>query len=148
MKFNRLLQIAAVAITASLGTPSSADQDLLQTRETVWRAWFANQQDVLKELVPAGAIVISSGESEWKNEAGVFKTAAEFHAAGGKLLRLEFPRTEIQHFGDVAIIYSRYSLDTETAGERRQSSGRVTEIFVKQHGKWTNPGWHTDSEPR
>jgi len=32
------------------------------------------------------------------------------------------------------------------AGKRSVTSGRVTEIFVRRNGKWTNPGWHTDSE--
>jgi hypothetical protein len=37
----------------------------------------------------------------------------EFHATGGKLVRLEFPRTEIQHLGDVAIVWSGYVVETE-----------------------------------
>ena len=65
---------------------------------------------------------------------------------GGKLIRLEFPRTEIQRFGDVAITYSQYLYETEVDGKRSLTSGRVTEIFVLRRGKWTNPGWHTDTE--
>jgi len=114
-------------------------------RETVWRAWFANDAKTLEELVPADAIVISAGEEKWKNQQEVFKSAAEFQAGGGKLVRLEFPRTEIQRFGDVAIIWSAYSVETETNGKRSLSSGRVTEIFVRRDGRWINPGWHTDS---
>jgi ketosteroid isomerase-like protein len=62
------------------------------------------------------------------------------------LVRLEFPRTEIQRFGDVAILYSKYVVETEMKGKRSVSSGRATEVFVLQNGKWTNPGWHTDAE--
>jgi hypothetical protein len=61
-------------------------------------------------------------------------------------VRLEFPRTEIQHFGHVAIIYSQYLVETEVGGKRKVETGRVTEIFVWRNGQWTNPGWHTDSE--
>ncbi|MBZ5664907.1 MAG: nuclear transport factor 2 family protein [Acidobacteriia bacterium] len=81
----------------------------------------------------------------WKNQADIFRTADEFHAEGGKLIRLEFPRTEVQRFGDVAIVWSLYLVETETNGKRSVSSGRVTEVFVHRHGQWTNPGWHTDS---
>jgi uncharacterized protein (TIGR02246 family) len=119
--------------------------EILRVRETVWRAWFANDAKTLEELVPADAIVISAGEEKWKNQQEVFKSAAEFQAGGGKLVRLEFPRTEIQRFGDVAIIWSAYSVETETNGKRSLSSGRVTEIFVRRDGRWINPGWHTDS---
>lgn len=114
-------------------------------REPVWRAWFADDTKTLKELVPSDTIVISAGEEKWKNQAEVFQAAAEFHVAGGKLIRIEFPRTEIQRYGEVAIIWSQYVVETETNGKRSSSSGRVTEIFVRRHGQWTNPGWHTDS---
>ena len=60
-------------------------------------------------------------------------------------MRLEFPRNEIQRFGDVAIIYTQYELETEVGGKRSVSAGRATEIFVRRNGEWTNPGWHTDS---
>ncbi len=118
--------------------------ELLKTRETVWRAWFTNDTKALERLVPPDTLVISAGEEKWKKQADVFQSAAEFQKAGGKLVRLEFPRTEIQRFGEVAIIWSAYLVETETSGKRSVSSGRVTEIFVKRHGQWTNPGWHTD----
>lgn len=54
--------------------------------------------------------------------------------------------TEVQHFGDVAIVWSSYVVETEVDGKRSLGSSRVTEIFVWQHGRWTNPGWHTDEE--
>jgi ketosteroid isomerase-like protein len=120
--------------------------DLLAVREAVWRAWFANDTKALEALVPPDTIVISSGEEKWKDQAGVLEEAAKFHASGGKLIRLEFPRTEVQRFGDVAITYSQYVYETEVDGKRSVTSGRVTEIFALRKGKWTNPGWHTDTE--
>jgi ketosteroid isomerase-like protein len=118
---------------------------LLHARETVWRAWFAGDTKTLEELVPPESIVMSGGEEKWKNQADVLRSAAKFHANGGKLVRLEFPHTEVQHFGDVAIVWSQYLAETETNGKRSLDSGRITEIFVRRHGQWTNPGWHTDS---
>jgi uncharacterized protein YndB with AHSA1/START domain len=120
--------------------------EILKSRERVWRAWFANDRKTLEELVPPDTIVISAGDTEWKHQKEVFQAAADFQAQGGTLARLEFPRTEIQRFGDVAVIYTQYVVETESAGKRSVSSGRATEIFVLRNGKWTNPGWHTDSE--
>ncbi len=34
----------------------------------------------------------------------------------------------------------------EREAQRSSGSSRVTEISVWQHGRWTNPGWHTDEE--
>jgi hypothetical protein len=142
--------IIAICI-ATLSTPRLAaqkqnDEELLRTRETVWRAWFAGDTKSLKELIPAETIVMSGGEKEWKHQSDVLRSSAEFQSKGGKLVRLEFPRTEVQHFGNVAIVWSTYVVETEVDGKRSLGSSRVTEIFVWQHRRWTNPGWHTDEE--
>jgi Domain of unknown function (DUF4440) len=145
------IAIAIAVVLATLivsGLPAIPDDraNLLKVREQVWRAWFANDTKTLEALVPPDTIVISSGEEKWKNQADILESAARFQAAGGKLVRLEFPRAEMQRYGDVAITYSQYVYETEVAGKRSLTSGRVTEIFVLRHGKWTNPGWHTDTE--
>jgi ketosteroid isomerase-like protein len=118
----------------------------MKAREAVWRAWFVNDAKALEAMVPPDTIVIGSGQERWRNQADILQSAARFQASGGKLIRLEFPQTEIQRFGDVAIFYSKYWYETEEDGKRSVTTGRVTEIFVLRNGKWTNPGWHTDTE--
>ena len=120
--------------------------ELLKARETVWRAWFVNDTKILEVMVPPDTIVIGSGQERWRNQADILQSAARFQARGGKLIRLEFPRTEIQRFGDVAVTYSQYLYETELDGKRSVTSGRVTEVFVLRNGHWTNPGWHMDTE--
>ena len=109
---HRVIRVGAALVVLpvmliALGWASSTDDqsEILKVRETVWRAWFADDTKTLKELVPSNTIVISAGEAKWKNQAEVFQSAAEFHAAGGTLIRIEFPRTEIQRYGEVAIIW-------------------------------------------
>jgi hypothetical protein len=146
----RFLIVAAVILAgwSTAGIAANADEGsiLIRLREAVWRSWFANDTKTLRELVPPETIVISAGEREWKHQAAVLQSAAEFQAQGGKLIRLEFPRTEIQQFGEVAILYSEYRVETELHGKHSVSAGRATEIFVRRDGHWTNPGWHTDAE--
>jgi hypothetical protein len=146
----RFLVIVAVIVAgwSSTGFAVNVDEssNLLRVREAVWRSWFDNDAKTLRELVPPETIVISAGERQWKHQAAVLQSAAEFRARGGKLIRLEFPRTEIQQFGEVAILYSEYRVETEMHGNRSISAGRATEILVLHAGKWTNPGWHTDAE--
>jgi ketosteroid isomerase-like protein len=140
--------VAILVGSTAKGLGGNGDErgQLLKVREAVWRAWFANDAQALRDLVPPGTIVISSGEPEWKHQVEVLQSAVDFQAQGGKLVRLEFPRTEIQRFGDVAILYSAYIVETEMKGKRSVSSGRATEVFVLHDGRWTNPGWHTDAE--
>jgi hypothetical protein len=129
----------------ALGWASAPDDraKLLAVRESVWRAWFANDATALAKLVPLDTIVIGGGEAKWKKQADVFRTAAEFQAGGGKLVRLDSPA---RRFGALAksrlFEASTWSKRKRTASGR-VSSGRASEIFVLRQGRWTNPGWHT-----
>jgi ketosteroid isomerase-like protein len=140
----------AFAMTAGSSVTATPDErtELLKVREAVWRAWFANDTKALEQLVPADTVVLDGGEPHWQKQADVFKDAANFQASGGKLVRLEFPRTEVQNFGDVAVTYSDFAYEIEQNGKRSTTSGRAMEVFVRRHGKWTNPGWHTDHNPQ
>jgi hypothetical protein len=42
---------------------ADGQDDLLKVRESVWRAWFANDTKALYELVPPDTIVINSFEA-------------------------------------------------------------------------------------
>ena len=123
----RFLIIVAVIVagwsTTSIAANPDESSNLLRVREAVWRSWFDNDAKTLRELVPPETIVISAGEKQWKHQAAVLQSAAEFRAQGGKLIRLEFPRTEIQRFGQVAVLYSEYRLETEMHGKRSISAG-------------------------
>lgn len=147
----RAIGIVMMGVLILLAAPVRAaspdgQEDLLKTREAVWRAWFAGDTKTLERLVPSDTIAISSGEEKWQDQAQIFQSAVQFHTSGGKLLRLEFPRTEVRRYGNVAILYSQYLYEIEAGGKRSVSSGRATETFVLKNGTWTNPGWHTDSE--
>src|SRR6266481_1825566 len=98
-----------------------------------------------KELLPADTLAINNGEEAWEDREAVLRGSREFASGGGHLVRLEFPRVEIQSYGDVAVIYSLYVFEAEAKGERKTSSGRATEVFFRKNGRWTNPGWHMDS---
>jgi ketosteroid isomerase-like protein len=147
-KWGFVILVSAIVVAGlgagKLRAQKQDDSELLRVREQVWRAWFAGDTNTLKDLLPAETIVMSGGEDKWKHQDDVLRTSAEFHAKRGKLLRLEFPRNEVQHFGDVAIVWSSYSLELEADGKKSSETSRITEIFVKKNGKWTNPGWHSD----
>jgi len=118
---------------------------LLDAREAVWRAFFAGDRATLEKLIPDETVAIETGNNQWSNRPAILNSSAEFAKNGGKLIKLEFPRTEIQMYGMTAVIYSEYSYELEVGGRRNTQSGRVTEVFVLRNGQWVNPGWHMDS---
>lgn len=124
-----------------------AKEQLLSAREAVWRAWFTNDQAQLEKLVPADTIVLEGSlDAPFARKPQILEQAQRAAAAGNKLVRLEFPKTEIQVYGTTAIIYTTYLYELETAqGQRQTSTGKATEIFVRRNGAWVNPGWHMAS---
>ena len=140
-----LMALVAMVPACAWGAGTEDRDAILKAREAVWRAWFAGDIPTLQRLVPAETIVISGGEEAWKHQAEVLQSSEAFHASGGKLVKLEFPHTEVQRFGDVAVTWSTYRLEMEMKGKRSVDAGRATEIFVLRDGQWVNPGWHTDS---
>ena len=118
---------------------------LLEAREAVWRAYFAGDRASLEKLIPEETIAIEAGNNTWSNRKTILDGAAEFAKSGGKLVKLDFPKTEIQVYGNTAVVYSKYSYELETGGQHSNQSGRVTEVFVLRKGQWVNPGWHMDS---
>ena len=57
------------------------------------------------------------------------------------MTRITFPSTEIQVYGNTAILYTSYEMDLQTGGQKRTERGMATEVFVNKDGQWLNTGW-------
>lgn len=148
----RIVASVLVLITTSLcsaqarTTPTSAERkELLKVRQLVWESYFLNNQANLRELIGEDFITINPGEEHWQNRNEFIAGAKAFVDHQGKLVSLYFPRTEIQDFGDVAVLYSLVQITMESQGKRESLSCRSTEIFHKRNGRWVNTGAHVDS---
>ncbi len=123
----------------------SERKSLMDAREAVWRAYFAGDRGTLEKLLPEELLTIEPSSGDWGNRNSVIDASARFASSGGKLVRLEFPKTEIQVYGYTAIVYSNYIYEVEQGGKRSANSGRATEVFVYHNGAWVNPSWHMDA---
>ena len=119
-------------------------QQILAAREAVWKAYFANDRPSLEKLIPEEAIAIEDGAEAWSNRAAILAGAQRFADSGAKLVRLEFPKTEMQIYGNTIIIYTSYVYEVEANGKRTTMSGRGTEMFVRRGNDLVNVGWHLD----
>ncbi|HEX5216723.1 MAG TPA: nuclear transport factor 2 family protein [Vicinamibacterales bacterium] len=136
-------QWRAETLSRPMNVPAPIRDQILKAREAVWRAIFANDRAAMEKLIPNELITIESGP-DWGNRDAVFAEAERMAARGTKLTRLEFPKTEMQVYGNgmFAVIYTTYEYDLETAGGKTTASGRATEMFVRKPGGWANVGWH------
>ncbi len=133
-------------VTTFRKLPDLLKKSLLDSREAVWRAYFSGDRATLEQLIPEETITIEAGDNNnWSNRQIILEGSEQFAKSGGKLLKLDFPRTEIQVYGYTAIVYSDYSYELQAGDQHINRSGRVTEVFVLRKGQWVNPGWHMDS---
>jgi hypothetical protein len=142
-----LIALAAAVIPASRthgAAAPAAPPEVLAAREAAWRAYFAGDVKALGDLLPPEFIAIGMTEGPFADEAKTLDSARSFHERGGRLLRLGFPETQAQRYGDVVVLYGRYEAVIQAGGEERTLKGRLTEVFVRRGGKWLHPGWHLD----
>lgn len=133
---------------SSPGRLTPVDQKaLFTTRENVWRAFFSNDSVQLEKLLPAEALAIDGSATGAINNRADILDASKTVSQAGKLIRLEFPKTEMQLYGDTAVLYTTYLLELETAPDRHTTqTGRGIEIFVKRNGVWLNTGWSLQTD--
>src|SRR4029077_12368400 len=93
----------------------------------------------LEQLLPSDVVAISS-DTTWHDRAAVFAAAQACAQSGAKLVRLAFPRTEQQVFGNVAILYSRYEFELEKNGRRSLQAGPPTGGVVWGGRLWGENG--------
>jgi hypothetical protein len=134
----------AERMTMPATLPEQSRQRILEARESVWRAYFTNDREKLEKLIPEETIAINDGSEKWADRAAILAGAQRFAESGAKLVRLEFPKTEMQVYGNVVIIYTTYLYETERDGKRSVTNGRGTEVFVQRNGQLVNTGWHLD----
>ena len=114
--------------------PEPAKQELLEAREAVWRAFFAHDQAALDKLIPEETITIDENGGEFGNRQAVMTGSEAFVKSGARLVKLEFPKTQIQCYGNTAVVYSTYLYELEKDGRRNPFSGRVTEVLCSGRG--------------
>jgi ketosteroid isomerase-like protein len=146
-----VIALGLILTGAATGTSSDApkgvtvDPEVLRLREAAWRAWFAGDEAELRRMLPPEFIGINMQAGPFSTREKTLEQSRAFRAAGGRLVRLEFPETQTQRYGDVVVLYGRYVAVIESDGSERTLSGRLTEVFVRQNGRWLHPGWHLDT---
>ena len=132
----------AAATAKPTPVPESVRKALLQAREAAWRGEFLQNPS----LLPPEAVGIVEWTEDWKHRDEIIAGAKTANANGINIRRLQFPTTEIQLYGDTAILYSTYIYEAEFNGQSAGvETGRSTEIFIRRNGKWLAAGWHIDS---
>ena len=129
---------------AQMGANQAVDPEVLTAREAAWRAYFGGDVKTLGSLLPPEFVGIGMNDGPFTDRAKTLDGARAFREGGGRLVRLAFPETQAQRYGDVVVLYGRYEAVIFSEGAERTLRGRLTETFVRREGNWLHPGWHLD----
>jgi hypothetical protein len=149
-----LISLSAVGsawcVWASEPQQSISDQtrnELFEARDAAWRSFF--QEDpatAIEKTISPDVIAIQENEEKWDNRVHLIVVAKAMQSQKIKLIRLEFPRTEVQVFNDIAILYYTYIFETGIeGGVSGVDAGRGTEVLMHRDGHWLDVGWHLDN---
>jgi hypothetical protein len=139
--------LLASMVSASSGQGGQAtpiDPEVLRLREAAWRAFFGGDEQTLGDMLPEDFIGLGMTDEPFADRATTLAASRAFREKGGRLVRLTFPETQAQRFGDAVVLYGRFEVVIQSGGAERSLRGRLTEMFVKREGKWWHPGWHLD----
>jgi len=147
-----LLMITQTGFTTQASQPKAASitisaqtrAELLAARDAAWRA-FSDNPGQLEHLLGPELIAIQQSQEDWDNRDKLIKLGEAMHRQGVKTTRLEFPRTEVQVFGNVAILYYTYIFGQAAGNRSVTEAGRGTEVFLRRDGRWVDVGWHLDN---
>ena len=99
-------------------TTESERKVSLTVRRLMWDSYFNNDQGQLKRLIGEDFLTINPGEEHLQDKAEFLAGAQSFLKHQGKLVSLIVPKTEIQEFGGVAVLYSTVRITMESGGKR------------------------------
>jgi hypothetical protein len=126
----KVVTLVFISVQA-LAQTATADQELLQLSKDKWQ-WMADKNvEKLKDLFDDKSVFVHMGGSWGKEQelnvigsGGIHYKKADVHEAS------------VQIIGSTAIVLNRITLLAVVGGNEVTNPFIVTEVYVKQNGKW------------
>jgi hypothetical protein len=134
----------ALALSSAAAQTTSVERQILAARDTVWRAWFANDTTVLRRFIPPAAATLD--DTRWSSRRDIVDGAQRFAESNVRLLDVKFEGTRIEQIGNSALVRASYRVVLTSGTKRDTMRGRATELFVRHGGTWINPYWQLESK--
>jgi ketosteroid isomerase-like protein len=119
--------------------------ELERVRRQVWLDWFAGDTASLRRVLGPELVAVGPDSPHWQSLGETLAASAWFKESGGRLLEITFDSTVVHRLGDVAVMFSHYAMRTSRSGAVAARQGKVTEVFVRQRGRWVHTSWHIDN---
>lgn len=124
--------------------PQAERSALEALRKDVWVNWFSGDTAALRGVLGPELVAIGPDAPHWQSLGESLAGSARFKAGGGRLVSVAFDSATVHRFGEVVVMFSRYTVVMEKAEKRSTQTGRATEVFVRTGGRWVHTSWHLD----
>lgn len=142
---NRPLFLGALLACARPVSAQTAENEIIAARDTVWRAFFHYDTAALRRYIPpAAATLEGSGAGRWNSRADIMNGSRGFVQSKSRLVDVKFSNTRISLTGHTAVVRSNYAVIVDAGRRIDTTSGRATELFVRQGATWLNPYWQLE----
>ena len=120
------------AASASAANSTNAEQEIIDLSKEKWR-WMAEKKaDTLAALFHENSVFVHMGGSWGKDqELNVIKSG------GIHYKHAEIQETSVKFIGNTAILLNKIRLTAVVGGNEVINPFVVTEVYVKESGKWT-----------
>ena len=125
------LLIIIMSIQWTLAQNSPAEQEIIDLSENKWQ-WMSDKNvDVLKELFHEKAVFVHMGGS-WgtERELGIIEGGMIWYK------KADIHEVSVNIIDNTAILLNRIDLLAEVGGNEVTNPFEVTEVYIKQDGKW------------
>src|SRR6187549_2333197 len=115
----------------AVAAPTKSEQEILDLSKTKW-AWMAEKKaDALDDLFDDKAVFVHmSGGWGKANEMEVIKSGRIWYK------KAEIYNASVNLFGDTAILLNDIDLLAVVGGNEVINAFMVTEVYIKENGKW------------
>ncbi len=140
--------LAASASAASAQTWSPEQQEIWKLEEQQWK--MAKDKDLswIDKMVHANLSYWDSDQVAPQNKASLTRWG-RYNSANATVLEQELFPISVTITGNIAVAQYRYTLARENYKKERETvTGRYTDVFMKDGGRWLFIAWAGGDDPK
>jgi ketosteroid isomerase-like protein len=143
-----LLALVAHTGTASAQTWSPQQQEIWSLEEKQWKMGAAKDLTWIDTMVHPNISFWAVDFPAPQNKASLSRWA-KYGSAAGTVLEQEIFPISVTITGNVAVAQYRYRVASEDYKKERETvTGRYTDVFVKEGGRWLFISWAGGDDPK
>lgn len=133
---------------AAAQTWNAEQQEIWRLEELQWKMSMEKDHSWVDKMVHPNLSIWGNGRVAPQNKASMARWN-RYSAAQGTTLEQELHPLAITITGNIAVVHYRYTTASEnTKKEREMTTGRYTDILVKEGGRWMFLAWAGGDDPK